>query len=458
MDDNDNANELGADIGSMVHTAFAEPVGGAAAGEQAGAPAQTQVQEPAQQAPAGDQPAGQQGDPWTRFLQPEQAAQPAEDPWTRFTREGLEKVQDPAQLRAEAVARQEFLENSKGDLTTYGEWKALAEDLGGPEHVPTAIRMVKDLFWGNEAVDPKNPDVTHFDSFLTQLKTVSGDTYNGLIGRVVLPMLDPEKGGKDYQFIRKAVLEAEGLPVQMLDQFKEVALAGGLQSLEIDTKVSDFLKEVPDHLHEMFRSLPPKVQKDYIKRDADVATFELNAHYQNWKRTQDEAQVNQARQIEESAARSFTTEKTFYNSQVEAVQAVVTHFKAQGLNDLEALGATAAAFMDLEKSYWEGDAEAKTLFSDWRRHVEKGHQPGIKSVRGSYQQRLQAKATEICRTEAQRRLSKVPSPPPPPANGGGRNFQQQYPADAEPGQLSGLEDLSSSIRQVMTQHGFGSRS
>lgn len=454
----DNANEFGADIGSMVHTAFAEP-SGAAAGSQSETPTQTLAPEPPPQAPAGDQPAGQpaggQVNPWERFLAPEQPAQP-EDPWARFTREGLERVQDPAQLRAEAIARQEFLESNKGDLTTYGELKTLAEDLGGPEHIPTAIRMVKDLFWGHEPVDPKNPDVTHLDNFLTQLKTVSGGIYNGLVGRVVLPMLDPASGGRDYQFIRKAVLEAEGLPVQMLDQFKEVALAGGLQSLEIDTRVSDFLKDVPEHLHEMFRSLPAKIQKDYLKRDADVATYELADRYENWKRKQDEAQAAQARQLEENATRSFTTEKTFYNSQVEAVQSVVTHFKAQGLNDLEALGATAAAFMELEKSFWEGDQEAKTLFQDWRRHVEKGHQPGIKSVRGSYQQRLQAKATEICRAEAQRRLGKVPAQPQVPAGGGNRNFQQQYPADAEPGQPTGLEDLSSSVRQLLSQHGFGS--
>ena len=452
FEDETTPTDVGADVAAIVNQGFGDP---APMSETAPAatpdPTTTAPEQQAQPDAQGSQ-SGQPGegeDFWSQFLQDEPAEAP--DPWAKFTAEGLDQLNDPQALRQALMDRQQFIDGQRDRVTGLGKYEKLAEAIGGEESAAKAFSWAQSLMFGRQPL-PDNPQYTYLDKFLYDLYQFHEPTYRNLVSRAIEPMLSPESG-KDYERIRTKVFENEGLPLTMIDDFKLVARSGGVANVALGEE-AEFLQQIPQHLHQMFKEMPPEVRSDYIKnRSLAAAKYDLEDKHKTYQRDQRDAEYRAEIERQARVERAEKNEQAFFDVTAVAFETLAKQFQAKGLDELRAAGAAALAVMQIERSYWSGDRNIRAIFQQLRDQIREGNDAGIKSGRNQYLKLLTDAGRSGLRERAQKYVKKpgaTTTKVPPGAPGA-----PQFPADRQTtDQLP--DDIPAEIQQIMLRHGFGS--
>jgi hypothetical protein len=348
---------------------LAQPTAGELAGGDASAPA------------AGSQPAD---DPnWYEKLLAEQSADPLaglllpEEQWGQMQTA-------PEQLMQWATNARQYLTQVAEQEKAWKEQEPDVEWFGGRQNIGLAARIAGDLFRGGERLAPEEArefgeeGLTYVERGLERIR----QTHEGTAWQIAAGVLNRMPEIIDYN--RDFVLRRIGLDPELIDSYHAVTMAGGYTLPEDTEAESQFLAQMPAHLHGVYRKLPPEVRKDLQQRNPGVAQFDLQQYAKTQEFEERQAQQQQqqlrirAQQIEEQATSGLA------NATREVFQEYMARGEALGLNKLEAAGVAALAYSEMEAAYWQANSEQRRVMDDWYNRFKGGNDLQIKATASAY--------------------------------------------------------------------------
>lgn len=360
-------------------------------------------------------------------------------------------AQDPAQFGTWAQnARQQLAaiaeqRKAEAELEPDFEW------VGGKKNAGVAARVFGDLLRGDYPLTPEeareSSAPTYVERGLEQIRRMDEPTAWRIAAGVLNQMPEIIDHNRDY------VLERLGLDPNLVDAYKQVTLAGGYQMPEDTEAESAFLAQVPASLHDAFKKLPPAVKKDLQQRDIGVAKFDLEQYARNQQWEAEQAKQAEMRAQQQAAQVEEKAQVSLADSTRQVFQEYIDRGKSLGLDPLQAAGAAALAYADLEQSYWQANSEYRRTMDDWYGRLKSGNELQIQQTRSAYKKMFEQAYRKALQANAPKRPTGVPpmSGPRPIAPA-----PQQQPAQFVaplPPNGGGATDPVDLMNEILRQHG-----
>lgn len=149
---------------------------------------------------------------------------------------------------------------------------------------------------------------------------------------------------------------------------------------------AEFLRAVPQELHETFRNLKPAVQENLLYQDPRVAIEELveKKELADIKANQQRQQQQQQQAVEARQERQAL--QSAHKAQLGLYDQLVADAKANGYSDLEAAGIAAQAWRQIEEGYFDEGNSWQQLTDDLQRAYRKGDQDTAKKILNKFKE------------------------------------------------------------------------
>lgn len=347
-------------------------------------------QDPAQPAePTNDQQAEGQTQNWYEQLLA-QDGQQTDELAALLNQEAFDGLaQNPDQLS-------DWAKRAFGHLQKYSEGaereRNLAggfEYIGGQDNAQQAFDLFGDIYRGNIALDEPDgnfPDARNYaERGIMRILQNDPDTAYAL-GTAVLN-LAPEllTANRDY------LLHVLGYDPKYADDYKRVAESGGYNPSVDDTAIQEWFRagNVPIDQVATLRRLPSKVQNDILNGDIEAGKFHLEQYHEQFNAKDRAEQARQQRVTQETDRVNFEATKTLGSEQRKVFDEYVEKGKALGLDPLQAAGAAALAYAEIESGYWKDGSNARRVVDTWHTNIKNGNKLQIDSGRSGYRKEFE---------------------------------------------------------------------
>ena len=133
-------------------------------------------------------------------------------------------------------------------------------------------------------------------------------------------------------------------------------------------------------------------------------------------------------------------------------QEYIDRGKSLGLDPLQAAGAAALAYADLENSYWQADSEYRRTMDDWYGRLKSGNELQIQQTRSAYKKMFETAYRKALQANAPKRPTGTPMPGPRPVATAPQSQGAQFVAPAPPNG-GGPSDPVDVMNDILRQYG-----
>jgi hypothetical protein len=366
---------------------------------------------------------------------------------------------DPQRLAEYAANARSYIQQQAAQRE---QLDAQASDIDhlGRDKVGYASRVIGDLLRGDEPISEEealrwgqNGPRNHAELALFRLAQ-NQDNPRAIdeLGTAVLSLMPGLlRQNEDY------LLQVLGYDPKFKGDFKNVAAAGGYNPTPQQEEINTWFQtnQIPAEFAATFARLPLQKQLDMLEGNVEAAKFDLQQYHEYYAAKDQQAQ--QAQQAEQQ--RAFQVEQQATRSLADATRAIFNEYvekgKALGLNPLEAAGAAAMAYAEIEQGYWDERSDQRRLMDGWYEKHKGGNKFQIEQGANAYKKAFE----QAYRKALSQYQPKRPAPPlnngqrpaTPPANGQ-RPPQQQFQPAQPTGDTSALNGADL-MNEIMRQYG-----
>lgn len=359
-------------------------------------------------------------------------------------------AQDPNQFGTWAQQARQYFATLAEERKAEAELEPDFEWVGGKKNASVAARVFGDLLRGDYPLTPEeareSTAPTYVERGLERIRQMDEPTAWRIAAGVLNQMPEIIDHNRDY------VLERLGLDPRLADAYRQVTLAGGYTMPEDAETESAFLAQVPANLHDAFKKLPPAVKKDLQQRDIGVAKFDLEQYARNQQWEAEQAKQAEARAAQQAAQVEEKASLGLAEATRGVFQEYIERGKSLGLDPLQAAGAAALAYSELEQSYWQANSEYRRTMDDWYNRLKGGNELQVRQTQSAYKKLFEQAYRKALQSNAPKRPTAAPLPGPRPIAPAAQQQPAQFVAPVPPNG-SGTSDPVDLMNEILRQHG-----